>query len=72
MAGSSIDNRIQVGYGSSWHLLRCLGFQRERFNAILSHATGASDITWLDFPAYAGSQTYFEAKSDSGQRMDAA
>lgn len=58
MALSPIDYRMQVGYGSSWHLLRCLGFQRERFNAILSQATGACDITWLDFPAYAGSQTY--------------
>ena len=58
MLASLVDNRIQIGYGSTWHLLRSLGFHRDRFNAILTQATGARNIAWLDFPAYVGSQTY--------------
>lgn len=58
MADDQVDKRTQVGYGSSWHLLRCLGFQRGRFNAILSSATGALQMDWLDFPPYTGSRMY--------------
>ena len=58
MPEPEIDNRMQVGYGSAWHLLRCLGFQRQRFNAIVSQATGATEIAWLDFNPYAGKQKY--------------
>ena len=58
MSDNPIDNRMQIGYGSTWHLLRCLGFQRGRFNAIVFKVTAACDITWLDFPPYADSLTY--------------
>lgn len=45
-----IDNRLQLGYGSAWHLLRCLGWQRERFTDHVSRSIGVSTINWLDFP----------------------
>lgn len=44
------DNRLQVGYGSAWHLLRCLGWQRKRFTDQVARSIGATSINWLDFP----------------------
>ena len=44
------DQRLQLGYGSAWHLLRCLGWQRARFTEHVASCIGASSIEWLDFP----------------------
>jgi hypothetical protein len=52
------DYRLAIGYGSAWHLLRCLGWQRERFTAQIAREVGASSISWLDFPAYTGNRSY--------------
>jgi len=54
----SPDYRLALGHGSAWHLLRCLGWQRQRFTAQIAREVGATSITWLDFPAYAGNQAY--------------
>lgn len=45
-----IDNRLQLGYGSAWHLLRCLGWQRTRFTSHVAKSIGVKSIDWLDFP----------------------
>lgn len=58
MRGNQYDQRLQVGYGSTWHLLRCLGYRRESLNAIISKEVQLSQIDWLDFPAYAGHDIY--------------
>jgi hypothetical protein len=52
------DYRLAVGYGSAWHILRCLGWQRSRFTAEVARHVGASAIEWLDFPASTGAQSY--------------
>ncbi len=52
------DNRMQLGYGSAWHMLRCLGFQRDFFSRIVADAIGAEDVEWLDFNRYEGAKTY--------------
>lgn len=52
------DCRLALGYGSAWHLLRCLGWQRSRFNDVLASTLQATDVSWIDFPAYAGGQSY--------------
>ncbi|HQU45425.1 MAG TPA: hypothetical protein PK867_21600, partial [Pirellulales bacterium] len=52
------DNRLQIGYGSSWHMLRCLGWQRDRFSNLVAAQIGAEKVTWLDFPPYFGDQVY--------------
>lgn len=52
------DYRLAIGYGSAWHLLRFLGWQRDRFNKQLTDELGATHITWLDFPGYTGNQPY--------------
>lgn len=52
------DYRLAVGYGSAWHLLRCLGWQRDRFNKQIAYELGATCITWLDFPDYIANQSY--------------
>lgn len=44
------DNRLQLGYGSAWHLLRCLGWQRNRFTSHVAKSIGVTSIDWLDFP----------------------
>ncbi len=52
-----IDNRLQLGYGSAWHVLRGLGWQRERFTRSVSEAIGVAGIDWLDFPV--GGRHYY-------------
>jgi hypothetical protein len=52
------DYRLAVGYGSAWHLLRCLGWQRARFTSRIAAEVGATQITWLDFIGYTGNQSY--------------
>lgn len=49
-SGKNPDNRLQLGYGSAWHLLRCLGWQRKRFTEQVATSIGVEDIDWLDFP----------------------
>jgi len=44
------DQRLQLGYGSAWHLLRCLGWQRARFTKQVAASVGVGSINWLDFP----------------------
>ncbi|MBM3758392.1 MAG: hypothetical protein FJW38_31020 [Acidobacteria bacterium] len=51
------DHRLQLGYGSAWHLLRCLGWHRQRFTATVAQAIGVESIHWMDFPLD-GSNTY--------------
>ena len=51
------DNRLQLGYGSAWHLLRCLGWQRTRFTSQIAKSIGVKSIDWLDFPL-GGRDTY--------------
>ena len=53
-----IDSRLAIGYGSAWHILRCLGWQRERFSTRIAGDIGASKITWLDFPSYKKNQIF--------------
>lgn len=52
------DQRLQVGYGSAWHLLRCLGWQRERFSRLIEREVGCTNVSWLDFPKYSGDMVY--------------
>jgi hypothetical protein len=52
------DYRLAIGYGSAWHLLRCLGWRREAFSKQVANAINASSIRWLDFTKYTGRQTY--------------
>lgn len=46
----SIDRRLALGYGSAWHLLRCLGWHREYFSKQVAETIGAENVEWLDFP----------------------
>lgn len=46
-----VDNRLQLGYGSAWHVLRCLGWRRQAFSEHVAKAIGARSIEWIDFPA---------------------
>lgn len=43
------DHRLELGYGSAWHLLRCLGWHRREFSNELAKAIRVGDIEWLDF-----------------------
>lgn len=52
------DFRLALGYGSAWHLLRCLGWQRERFTSRIANDIGADSLRWLDFPSNTGGQIY--------------
>jgi hypothetical protein len=47
---ANVDNRLQLGYGSAWHVLRCLGWRRKEFSAHVAKSIGANSIEWLDFP----------------------
>lgn len=38
------------GYGSQWHLLRYLGYHRQRLNDTIREQVGGRAIEWLDFP----------------------
>jgi hypothetical protein len=51
MIMTHIDNRLQLGYGSAWHVLRCLGYRRKAFCNHISQAIGANSIEWRDFLA---------------------
>jgi len=44
-----IDSRLALGYGSAWHVLRCLGFHRQRFSEMVCAEIGAASIEWFDF-----------------------
>ncbi len=48
---SNTDHRLALGYGSAWHLLRYLGYHREKLNAAVEAAIGdsAKVTRWLDF-----------------------
>lgn len=52
------DYRLAIGYGSAWHLLRCLGWRRAAFDDQVAATVCASGIRWLDFPGYEGTQVY--------------
>ena len=54
----SRDKRLALGYGSAWHLLRSLGWQRGHFTARIAREVGASSVTWLDSPAATGDRAY--------------
>ncbi|NIM68642.1 MAG: hypothetical protein GTO55_11025 [Armatimonadetes bacterium] len=41
---------IALGYGSKWHLLRYLGYHRDRLNEEVQGGTGVIVERWLDFP----------------------
>ena len=43
-------SRIGYGYGSEWHLLHYLGYQRAALSRAVAQATGASAVEWLDMP----------------------
>ncbi len=52
-----VDLRLALGYGSAWHVLRCLGFHRKRFIRLVAAEIGATDIEWCDFvPSAMGRQ----------------
>ena len=48
------DNRLQLGYGSAWHVLRCLGWRRDQFTNHVAQSIGLPSIDWLDFRAGGG------------------
>ncbi|MBS0657768.1 MAG: hypothetical protein JSR82_05905 [Verrucomicrobia bacterium] len=50
MSATKPDYRLALGYGSAWHLMRCLGWHRELFSERISQAAGLTNIRWLDFP----------------------
>jgi hypothetical protein len=58
MSPNKTDNRLALGYGSAWHLLRCLGWRRKRFNQIVAAQLGVTNISWIDFPPRVGSLCY--------------
>jgi hypothetical protein len=58
MRSDKCDYRLQVGYGSSWHMLRCLGWHRQQFTRQIANEIGAETIHWLDFSSEAGGKTY--------------
>lgn len=41
--------QIGYGYGSEWHLLRYLGYHRERLDQQVICAVGCSSVSWKDF-----------------------
>jgi hypothetical protein len=43
-------SRIQIGYGSEWHLLRFLGRHRTHFTKRVLEITKSCQVEWLDFP----------------------
>lgn len=43
-------SRIGYGYGSEWHLLRYLGYQRAALSRTVAQATSATTVEWLDMP----------------------
>lgn len=55
---NEIDSRFALGYGSAWHLLRCLGFHRRRFTEIVCAKIGATNIDWFDFVPSRSKQLY--------------
>src|SRR5688572_23622570 len=42
---------INPQYGSELHLLRMMGRHRNHFNDLVTEATGADAVEWLDFPS---------------------
>ena len=50
------DNRLQLGYGSAWHVLRCLGWRRDQFTNHVAQSIGLPSIDWLDFRAGGGGE----------------
>ena len=53
------DPRLALGYGSAWHLLRCIGWHREWFSDQVARAINAKSIRWLDFKPNKGGGSYF-------------
>ena len=42
--------KMGIGYGSEFHLLRLLGYHRNKLNSAVEEKTGGRVIEWLDFP----------------------
>lgn len=40
---------IGYGYGSEWHLLRCLGYHRKWFSDNTAKLIGSDNVDWIDF-----------------------
>jgi hypothetical protein len=73
MPESKNDKRLALGYGSAWHLLRCLGWQRTRFSALIAGELDATHITWLDFNSYKGDRIYpsgMQIRDNEWKRID--
>ncbi len=73
MSPDPCDNRLALGYGSAWHLLRCLGWRRDLFSCTVAEQLGVTNVTWLDFPASAGSRLYptgAPIRDDEWRRID--
>jgi hypothetical protein len=51
MESEKVKNRLRLGYGSEFHLLRMLGRHRARFNREVARAIGTdTQMEWFDFP----------------------
>jgi len=55
-------SKVGHGYGSEWHLLRYLGWQRHELDRRVGHAIGGEVIEWLDFPFGAGKESFYHAE----------
>ena len=54
-------SKIGHGYGSEYHLLRYLGYQRGELNRKVDKATGGRLINWLDFPFSDSPKSFYHA-----------
>lgn len=52
------NDNFGLGYGSAWHVLRCLGYHRQRFSNGIAAAIGASKVEWLDFDFCRSNKSY--------------
>jgi hypothetical protein len=55
-------SKVGYGYGSEYHLLRYLGYQRGELNTKVDEATGGQLINWLDFPFSASPKSFYHAE----------
>jgi hypothetical protein len=55
-------SKIGHGYGSEYHLLRYLGYQRGELNRKVDEATGGRLINWLDFPFSDSPKSFYHAE----------
>jgi hypothetical protein len=54
-------SKIGYGYGSEWHLLRYLGYHRERLDQAVMKLTRATGVKWLD-SEFAPQRTFLDAE----------